>query len=223
MITAVEAAINEAMIRRKGKKKKKKTLYQWEGFQHVKKEFMINWFLPWYSKRRNSSIKFQFWYEISPTQNRQDCTNALSGAVRMWGSSDAIQAGTTALRCHRGRNRFSARWQTCGSQQRCNGSTAAGLAFVSQTEQTAKKSALSPNKTWNVCNKRHHLCLCLSPATIMYSSESSKRGGGWAWDSEKVEMRKVPTWSLQNEWIITGLYWWTSASLSPLLWNNCVW
>ena len=39
MITAVEAAINEAMIR---KKKKKKTLYQWEGFQHVKKEFMIN-------------------------------------------------------------------------------------------------------------------------------------------------------------------------------------
>lgn len=38
MITAVEAAINEAMIR----KKKKKTLYQWEGLQHVKKEFMIN-------------------------------------------------------------------------------------------------------------------------------------------------------------------------------------
>lgn len=37
MITAVEAAINEAMIR-----KKKKTLYQWEGLQHVKKEFMIN-------------------------------------------------------------------------------------------------------------------------------------------------------------------------------------
>lgn len=62
MIRAVEAAINEAMIRRKGKegKKKTKTLYQWEGFQHVKKEFMINWFLPWYSKKRNSSTKFQF-------------------------------------------------------------------------------------------------------------------------------------------------------------------
>lgn len=165
---------------------------------------MINWFLPWYSKRRNSSIKFQFWYEISPTQNRQDCTNALSGAVRKWGSSDAIQAGTTVLRCHRGRNRFSARWQPVGVSSGAIGQQLGLqplLLFLRQ--QTAKKSAHSPKKNWNVCNKRYHLCLWLSPATIMYSSESSNGGGGRAWDSEKVEMRKVPTRSLQNEWIIT--------------------
>lgn len=145
MITAVEAAINEAMIRRKGKKKKK-PLYQWEGFQHVKKEFMINWFLPWYSKRRNSSIKFQFWYEISPTQNRQDCTNALSGAVRMWGSSDAIQAGTTALRCHRGRNRFSTRWQPVGvSSGAMDWQLQALLLFLRQSKPL-KSQLIAPTK-----------------------------------------------------------------------------
>ena len=65
-------------------------------------------------KKRNSSTKFQFWCEISPTQNRQDCTNGLSGSVRKWGSLDVIEAGTMVLRCYRGRNKFSARWQPVG-------------------------------------------------------------------------------------------------------------
>ena len=127
---------------------KEKTLYQWEGFQHVKKEFMINWFLPWYSKRRNSSIKFQFWYEISPTQNRQDCTNALSGAVRKW-SSDAIQAGTTVLRCHRGRNRFSARWQPVGVSSGAIGQQLGLqplLLFLRQSKPL-KSQLIAPRKT----------------------------------------------------------------------------
>ena len=111
MITAVEAAINEAMIR------EKKNTFPMERFPTCEKRIydkLIFTLVQQKKKKRNSSTKFQFWCEISPTQNRQDCANALSGAVRKWGSLDVIQAGTMVLRCHRGGNKFSARWQPVG-------------------------------------------------------------------------------------------------------------
>ena len=114
MITAVEAAINEAMIRKKKKNTLpmgriptcEKRIYDKLIFTLVQQKKK--------KKKRNSSTKFQFWCEISPTQNRQDCTNGLSGSVRKWGSLDVIEAGTMVLRCYRGRNKFSARWQPVG-------------------------------------------------------------------------------------------------------------
>lgn len=127
------------------------------------------------------------------------------------------------LRCH-GEEQVLCKMATYGNQQRCNWSTAElqPLAFVSLTEQTTKKSAHSPNKNWKFITSGTPVLVSQLGHNNVLSGVFQRR---WRVRHETVRTwnEEGSNWSLWNEWIITVCAGGDQQSLSPLLWNNCVW